>query len=227
MWGPDGQLYAAENGYDDRGSRPIANALDNVHRIQAGGWYGFPDFSSGIPVTDRRFWSRRGGKPEMLMAEHPPHAPLWMARPAHAGVTKLDFSRNAGFGFPGQMFLAEVGSGEPIAGIVPEPAGHMVVRIDPASQAAAPFLWNPNPGPAGAKYVTTPGPRRPVEAKFSRDGTALYVVDVGVFAGALAGAGPYPMPVPGTGVIWRVTRDGTPAAGPANLSPMPPRARRR
>jgi hypothetical protein len=63
-----------------------------------------------------------------------------------------------------------------------------------------------------------------VEAKFSRDGQALYIVDIGAIGFDLAGAGPFPVPAPGTGVIWRITKEGATLAGPpANLSPMPPK----
>ncbi len=54
----------------------------------------------------------------------------------------------------------------------------------------------------------------------------LYVVDIGVIGFDLAGAGPFPSPVAGTGVIWRITRQGTNASGPpANLSAMPPKTK--
>lgn len=147
-----------------------------------------------------------------------------MTRPENVAVTKFDFSTNAGFGFKGHMFLTEVGSATPITGD-PNPAGYSVIRIDPATKEAQPFLSNRAPGPAGLEHVSTAGPRRPVEAKFSPSGEVLYVVDIGVIHGYAAGAGPFPMPVPGTGVIWRITKDGTAASGPpANLSAMPPRA---
>lgn len=224
MWGPDEQLYVADNGYDERGSRPIANALDNIQRIQQNSWYGFPDYSSGIPVTDPQFRPKRGPRPKFLLAEHPPLEPTWMTRPKHAGVTKLDFSTNGAFGFQSHMFLAEVGSAAPVTGDDLTPAGHMVVRIDPDTKTAEPFMRNRALGPEGLEYVATTGPRRPVEAKFSPDGQTLYVVDVGVIHGVLAGPGPFPMPMPGTGVIWRITKDGNNVSGPpANLSAMPPR----
>lgn len=224
MWGPDRELYVSNNGYDERGSRPIANALDDVIKIKENGWYGFPDFSSGIPVTDKRFTPGRGPRPKFLLKEHPELAPIWMTRPEHAGVAKIDFSTSESFGFAGHLFLAEVGSGAPITGDDMEPSGHMVVRIDPSTQEAEPFFSNKSLGPEGMEYVTTSGPRRPIEAKFSPDGDALYIVDIGVIYGTPAAAGPFPMPRPGTGVIWRITREETNSlAPPANLSPMPPK----
>jgi glucose/arabinose dehydrogenase len=224
LWGPEGQLYVTDNAYDERGSRPIAHAKDNIYQIKEGGWYGFPDFSSGIPVTDPQFRPERGPKPEFLMAEHPAVEQPWLVRPENAAATKFDFSSNASFGFKGQMFLAEFGSGTPLTGGSDNLNGYTVVRIDPATKEAQPFLGNRKTGPAGKEYVSTAGPRHPVEAKFSPDGKVLYVVDIGAIGFELAGAGPFPTPAPGTGVIWRITKQGSPASGPpANLSPMPPK----
>jgi glucose/arabinose dehydrogenase len=225
MWSPDGELYVSDNGYDERGSRPIANALDNIYKIRQDGWYGFPDYSSGIPVTDKRFRSKRGPRPKFLMAKHPPVEQPWLTRPENAAATKFDFSTSATFGYQGHMFLAEFGAATPITG-APNTTGYMVVRIDPATKEAAPFLSNRSPGPAGLEHVSTPGPRHPVEARFSPDGEVLYVVDIGVIHGDVGAAGPFPLPVPGTGVIWRITKEGSTAVGPpANLSAMPPRTR--
>jgi glucose/arabinose dehydrogenase len=223
MWSPDGKLYATDNAYDERGSRPIANAKDNIWQVREGGWYGYPDFSSGIPVTDPQFKSKRGPKLKFLMAEHPPVEQPWLTRPENAAVTKFDFSTSATFGYPGQMFVAEFGAATPITGD-PNTTGYTVIRIDPSTKEVVPFLSNQAPGPAGFEHVTTSGPRHPVEAKFAANGEVLYVVDIGVIYGDVGAAGPFPLPVPGTGVIWRITKQGTtPAGPPANLSAMPPR----
>jgi glucose/arabinose dehydrogenase len=223
MWSPDGVLYATDNAYDERGSRPIANAKDNIWQIKQGAWYGFPDYSSGIPVTDPQFRSDRGRKIKFLMKDHPTVEQPWLIRPENAAVTKLDFSTNNAFGYKGHMFVAEVGSVTPITGD-PNPTGYSVVRIDPATKDAQPFLFNKKPGPEGLEHVVTAGPRRPVDVRFSPDGNTMYVVDIGVIHGDLAAAGPFPIPIPGTGVIWRITKDGTTAGGPpANLSYMPPK----
>lgn len=60
MWGPDGTLYATENGFDVRGSRPIANDEEDICIIRQGAWYGWPDYAMGVAVTDPRFNSCRG-----------------------------------------------------------------------------------------------------------------------------------------------------------------------
>ncbi len=224
LWGPDNQLYVTDNGYDERGSRPIAHARDNIFQVKQGGWYGWPDYSGGTPVTDPQFRSSRGPKPEFLMKEHPPVEQPWLARPENAAVAKFDFSTSATFGYEGQMFLAEFGAGTPLTAANSNSNGYGVVRIDPSTKQAEPFLSNKLKGPVGKEFVTTAGPRHPVEARFSPDGNTLYVVDLGVIGFTLGGAGPFPLPSPGTGVIWRITKQGAAASGPpANLSYMPPK----
>jgi glucose/arabinose dehydrogenase len=224
-WSPDGQLYATDNGYDDRGSRPVANAEDNIWLIRQDAWYGWPDYSSGIPLTDPRFQSTRGPELIFLMAEHPPVEMPFMTRPKHAALTKFDFSTSEQFGFQEELFIAEFGAGVPITGTEEVQVGQQVIRINPATRAVETF-FRAKPealGPEGAEYISTRGPRHPMEAFFSPDGTSLYIVDIGALDVHLAGAGPFPRPYPRTGVVWRVTREGTRApAPPGNLSPVPP-----
>ena len=74
------------------------------------------------------------------MAEHPPVERPLLTRPKHAGVTKIDFSRNGAFGFAGQMFLGEFGAGVPITGSEPTQVGDQVVRIDLGTGQAEPFF---------------------------------------------------------------------------------------
>ncbi|GAA4341873.1 PQQ-dependent sugar dehydrogenase [Flaviaesturariibacter amylovorans] len=224
LWGPDGKLYVTDNGYDDRGSRPVANAPDHIFQVVPNGWYGWPDYSGGVPLTDPRFRSERGKKIKFLLQEHPAVEGPWLSRPKNAAATKFDFSKSDAFGYKGHLFLAEFGSGTPLTGDSNR-NGYTVIRIDPATKDAQPFLSNLRPGPAGSEFVQTAGPRHPVQAKFSPDGSTLYVVDIGAIGFARAGAGPFPVPTPGTGVIWRIRKAGSAASGPpANLTYMPPKA---
>ena len=174
---------------------------------------------SAVPLTAQT-------KLKFLMKEHPPVEQPWMTRPENAAATKFDFSSSEAFGYVGHMFLAEFGSGTPRTGD-PNAYGYTVIRIDPARKETQPFLGSRAPAGENKETLATPGPRHPVETRFSRDGTALYVVDIRAIGFTLAGAGPFPVPTPGSGVIWRITRNGIPAAGPpVNLSPMPPKANR-
>ena len=63
-------------------------------------------------------------------------------------------------------------------------------------------------GPPGPfQYVVTPAPKRPVDVRFSPDGNALYVVDIGAITALPAGAGPMARAFPKTGVVWRIVRN--------------------
>lgn len=221
-----GQLFVAENGFDERGSRPIANAPDTLWTIRQGAWYGWPDFASGIPVTDSRFKPEYGGQPEFLMEEHPPVEKPFMMLPEHAGVTKIAFGPGGDFGFRGDLFVAEFGDIAPMSGRVAEPAGHRVMRVDVRTGRKHPFFYarEETLGPPGMEYVTTPGPKRLLEPYFTRNGDALYVTDIGAFT-IVTAAAPMATPFPGTGVIWRIVREGTqPSGPPANLT-VPPGSR--
>lgn len=91
-WAPDGQLYVTDNAYDERGSRPVANAKNNIFQIKQGGWWGWPAYSSGLPLTDPQFRPARGPKLKCLLKDHPPVEQRWMVRPENVAATKFDFS---------------------------------------------------------------------------------------------------------------------------------------
>jgi glucose/arabinose dehydrogenase len=223
-FGPDGQLYATDEGFDERGSRPIANAPDCVWRVREGGWYGFPDFAGGVPVTDERFRPSRGDPPELLLEEHPRCEQPLLARPPHATPGKLEVA--SGLGFREALFVAEIGGGQPIAEPGQPTAGFQVAVIDLRTREVTPLLSLRDRafGPPGYERVATAGPRRPIDVRLSRDGEALYVVDFGAMATYLAGAGPMARPFPGSGVLWRITRAGArEQSPPADLSPVPGR----
>lgn len=100
--------------------------------------------------------------------------------------------------------------------------GHQVIRVDPRTGAAETF-FRARPETLGrgpARFVTTPGPKRIVDVRFSPSGDALYVVDLGAMA-VLPTALPTLRPIPTSGVIWRISRTGTQPPGPTQVSFTP------
>jgi glucose/arabinose dehydrogenase len=211
QWSPDGKLYAADNGYDERGSRPVANAPDAIWLVREDAFYGYPDYVAGVPITDPRFKSSRGEAPKFIMKKHPRVERPVLTRPPHSAVTKIEFARSAAFGFAGQMFLGEFGSGVPATAPTGGPAhGYQLVRIDLTTKRVEPFFKARQEalGPSGHEYFATSAPKHPMDARFSDKGDALYVVDFGAMAFFAAGAGPAARPIPQTGVVWRITKKG-------------------
>ena len=246
----DGTLYASENGFDARGSRPIANDKEDLYEIVQDGWYGWPDFASGLPVTEPQFRPQDGPAPAFVMAEHPAVEKPLLTFPEHSAATKLAVSPGE-FGNPGDLFLAFFGHMAPMTGQVDgEHGGHRVVRIDPDTRQVETFFGKQEShgsqagghgaggendhaatgtpqggqrqtGSAGqaqahADESLTAGPRRLMDVVFSPDGQAMYVVDFGAMV-----VGEKPQPFAGSGVIWRITREGaSPTGPPANLSAL-------
>ena len=199
---PDGQLYVTDNGYDVRGSRPAWGTGDYLWRVEEGLWHGWPDFAGGVPLEE--FEPPGHDAPSFVLAEHPNEPP----RPAallgvHSSSNGLDFSRSAAFGYEGDAFIAQFGDMAPQVGKVLAPVGYQIVRVDVGEGVVYGFAEN-RAGEGPASKVGGGGLERPVSARFSPDGAALYVVDFGVMTMSEDG----PIPRPGTGVLWRITREG-------------------
>jgi glucose/arabinose dehydrogenase len=204
---PDGELYVTENGYDDRGSRPVWGTPDVLWRVQQGGWYGWPDFAAAKPLTDPAFRPPRDPQPAFLLARHPGTPP----RPAallgvHSSSNGFDFSRSDAFGHAGQAFIAQFGDQAPETGKVLGAVGFKVVRVDPRTGVVHDFAVNRGRNNGPASKIGGGGLERPVAARFDPAGDALYVVDFGV----LLQQGKGTVPQPGTGVLWRITRGDSP-----------------
>lgn len=184
---PEGRLLTIVQGEDYRGSRPIEDAPDALYEVTQGTWYGFPDFVAGRPAHDFTGPIETGNPKGFVLQEHPSEPPLPLhVFPPHSAAVTLDFSSNDGFGFRGQGFVAQYGSGAPLTtGGKMVSAGNKIVRLDMRTMREEEF------------YISTGltgGPRHPVQAKFSPDGKALYVVDHG-YTG-----------VPKSGALWEITR---------------------
>jgi len=200
---PDGQLYVTENGFDDRGSRPIWGAGDVLWRIAPGTWYGWPDYAEGRTVTNEDFRPPMKKSLAPLITPEPGKPPRPVAIfGVHASANGFDFSRSPTFGHVGQAFVAEFGDQAPTTGKTLHPVGFRIVRVDVASGHIEEFAANKGDKVGPASKVGGAGLERPVAAKFDPSGNALYVVDFGVMLMDRTG----PKPQEKTGVLWRITR---------------------
>jgi glucose/arabinose dehydrogenase len=195
-----GRLLATNHGMDVRGSRPVANSPDEFHYIAPGAWYGWPDFTGGLPVVMPQFKPADGPQPRFVLANHPmiPPKPFAAFAP-HSAIMGFDFNYGASFPGYGNVYIAEFGSQAPAAaGGAPAPdVGHRVSVIEMDSGNILAFAMNRSG--AAASRTGEGGFERPIDARFGPDG-ALYVADFGAAAG-----GP-------DGVVWRIAR--TQGGGP-------------
>ena len=145
-----------------------------------------------------------GPELEFLLAEHPGEPPEPVALfGVHSAAVGLDFSRSEEFGHSGEAFVALLGDEAPAVGKVLHPVGCKVVRVNVQTGERHDFAVNKGRINAPASKLGTRGLERPVAVRFSPEGDALYVTDFGVLLHNREGA----RPVPGTGVIWKITRE--------------------
>ncbi|HUR27663.1 MAG TPA: glucose dehydrogenase [Planctomycetota bacterium] len=202
-FGPAGVLYVTDNGYDDRGSRPVWGSGDLLWAVQPGLWYGWPDYSGDKPLTDDEFKPPGAPQPEFLLAEHPNRPPKPAAiLDVHCSADGLDFSRSEAFGHVGDAFIALFGDQSPSTGKLLAPVGFKVVRVDVATGMIDEFAANKGRAVAPGSRNDGGGFERPVAVRFDREGKALYVVDFGILTESKSGS----RPVEGTGCVWRITR---------------------
>lgn len=201
----NGQLYATDNGYDDRGSRPLWGTGDYLWRVATNIWHGWPDYTGGKPMNNERFSPPGKTKPPLLLHQPPNQPPRPVATlGVHASANGLDFSRSSDFGYVGQAFIAEFGDMSPDTGKSLHPVGFRVVRVNVETTAIEVFAINKAEASGPASKLGTAGLERPIAVRFDPAGTALYLVDFGIMVMGDEG----PKPQSGTGVLWKITRQG-------------------
>lgn len=197
-----GRLYAANQGFDPRGSRPIANATDHIYLINQGVWYGWPDYSAGEPVTSRRFVPEGGHPVEFLLENHPNVAPVPFAIfPSNSNIMGFDLNYYKDFSDIGDIYVAEFGSNAqdqsteaPNLGV-----GHRVSKTTIYSGGSTTFAINKSGFPSS--YSGEGGIGWPTDVVMGPD-HAMYVLDFGTNP-----QGSFSEFLPYTGVIWRISRD--------------------
>jgi hypothetical protein len=199
----EGRLFITENGFDERGSRPVWGSGDVLWEIKDGQWYGWPDYSAGKSVEDGEFKppGKQAAKPLLRESTNIPPQPTAIFG-VHSSTSGLDFSLNPEFGFMGEAFAAQFGDMAPLAGKVLYPVGFKIVRVNIESGVVRDFATNKGKRNGPASWIGTGGLERPISVKFDRSGSALYVVDFGILKTDKGGS--YPQAK--TGVIWRVEK---------------------
>jgi glucose/arabinose dehydrogenase len=197
---PSGRLFVTQNSCNPIPPRQTYDDWEPIYEIDPNGpltWYGWPDYCSSFPVTDKRFWVpedpdflHKPGqeKPEvltfdlteethrrLLRGQAAPPAPK-MLLPVHSAAEGMVFGRREwGMDPEFEAFVALWGN------IVPfrrdYSPGFKVVRIDLRTGMVQDFLTNEGPGPASK--LGNKGLERPIQVSWGPDG-ALYVVDFGV-----------------------------------------------
>jgi glucose/arabinose dehydrogenase len=197
-----GKLFVTENGFDVRGSRPVFGGADYLYEIQSKTWYGWPDFSGGDSLADENFKNREiRPKSVLLKYKQLPPKPKAVFG-VHSSSNGFDFSFNSSFGYTGDAFVAQFGDMSPQVGSVYGPVGFKVVRVNMANGDVEDFAVNKGFTNGPSSTLKNGGLERPVDAKFSKDGSALYVVDFGVMEITKKG----PAPKKNTGIIWKITK---------------------
>jgi beta-lactamase class A/glucose/arabinose dehydrogenase len=211
---PDGQLIAIDQGYQDRGSRPVANAPDPVYCVRKDVWYGWPDFVGGEPINDPKFLSSSKNVPlANLMQSHPqPEKPIALFETG-TGAMKFAFAPVV-FDKSQRMYVAAFGQGDiasaefgskgfqhGISSITTSKSsthpGSCVLALDTSTGKHEVFASNKSLAPAGTNLS---GFNHPVDVKFGPDGS-MYVVDFGV----IESNGKTYKTVSGTGSIWKIS----------------------
>jgi glucose/arabinose dehydrogenase len=213
---PNGRLYATDNSYDDRGSRPVHGTGDLLWLVEPQTWYGWPDYHGLLPLDHRDHFIPPGKPQPPLLLESPPNIP-----PApvavlgvHSSSNSFDFSRHPQFGYVGEAFIAQFGDQSPTSGKVMSPVGFKVVRVNVHNGAVEDFAVNRGRVNGPASKIGGGGLERPVAARFSPDGSALYIVDFGVMTVGQGGKVRQPWatkevtsePRRGTGALWKITK---------------------
>jgi len=230
-WNRNGDMYAAVNGYDVRGLRPVFDEYDATYKIMKDTWYGFPDFSANLdPVTDPKFSppdalkapvvvnGQPQGKTLGFLIDHaksgltaPDKSLVYGLHPGDSSPSMLAIAPSSWGDMAGSVFVAEWGDLAPATNpLLAAPTGYRVVRINPDSKMAEPFASNPQMMAASAQGAKGLGFERPFDIEFGSDG-AMYISDYGeakVNVEKLkAEMPPYEFP-PATGAIWKITRAG-------------------
>ncbi len=193
----DDRLLITNDGMDNRGSRPIANAPDTLEVLVEKAWYGWPDFVAGESVASPRFTPIGGIQPSPLLETIPSVPPRPIATfSAGSNIMGFDINYNSGFGPTNHAYVASFGRVyyEGMIDFIRSGVGHRINQVNLTTGEVTTFAINTS------GFTDPSGLGRPTDVVFGPDG-AMYVSD---FAYDMY-YGPNVFP-PGQGVIWKISR---------------------
>lgn len=229
--GPDGTLFAMQNGMDMRGLRPAEHDKDALYRVPRNAWFGWPDFTATLdPITTMsppdRFMPPNQKKLSFVI-DHKASGlsspdKKWLAASFHhhSSTNKFDFAPGSWAGCTGKVFAAQWGDLAPPTGPLHggEAIGYKVVMADPKTGKVHDFARNKYKGPGSRFGMAGLGLERPIEVAFTPDG-AMLVLDFGIVDIALDQSPPYAYRE-NTGMLWRITRT---SGASTSCEGLPPR----
>ncbi len=195
-----GNIYASVLGYDDRGVRASTKSPDWIVLVEEGAWYGWPDFAGTTPLNDPKFASERGVNRNPVLMDPPEVTAPLSSLPPHYSPMKIAYAPQE-FAEQG-IFVAIFGDGQPLTEDLKRQVPSGVIIVDPQTGDYEWFVKTRDKARAGR---LGDGFKRIIDVKFSNDGKDLYVLDYGTWEFADMA----PNPIPKTGVLWKITSEGT------------------
>ncbi|MEX2336803.1 MAG: hypothetical protein WD555_05995 [Fulvivirga sp.] len=226
-FGPDGRLVTTMNSANPMPPRGLYYDYETVYEVVQGEWYGWPDFYSGMPITDKRFEykdkTRKFALTEethrkLLKGKALPIQPLARLSP-HSATQGMVFGHGRMGTAENEILVAEFGTIVPFfkggeyhphlkKGAVEEEKAHKgtqynwpgfkVQRVNLETGEATDFIYNQSNIPASANKGG--GLERPIQLEWKADGS-LYIVDFGIVEIDDTGMNAHPF----TGVLWKVS----------------------
>ena len=231
-WNEDGEMFVAENGYDNAPGRPIADNHDATYRVREGAWYGWPDFAANMdPVTSPKYEPTESSiAPQFIDGERQPqklsflidHEASGLKQPdkslvaglheVNASPSKPDVAPSSWGEYADHLFVPEYGDFAWVTNpLRDKAAGSRVAVIDTEGQGkqrVRPFVQNERPGPASQQGEQGDGLERPYDVKFGPQ-DAMYIVDFCTHRTSRSRIAEGHFPIEWdrkTGMVWKVTR---------------------
>ena len=228
---PDGRLITTMNSANPMPPRGVYFDYEPIYEIKEGEWYGWPDFYSGIPITDERFEYKDEVRQfvlteethrKLLKGKELPLQPI-AKMPVHSAAEGMVFG-NEDFGVPeDDILVAAFGSIVPFfkgekyhpnfpdavpseernapEGVRYDWPGFKVQRVNLSTGEVYNYIYNESMVPASATKDAG-GLERPIQLEWSPNGE-LYIVDFGIVEFNSKGMSAHPF----TGVLWKVSKD--------------------